>query len=105
MPDRWEVGGIPTFPPALEDLALIVDEATAAREVEAVIRQTGGALVSDVRLFDVYRGEQIGKGKKSLAYSVTYQAGDHTLTTGEVAQARGRIVKRLEAVLGARLRS
>jgi phenylalanyl-tRNA synthetase beta chain len=89
----------------LEDLAIIVDEKTTAEEVEAAIRSAGGSLVSEVRLFDLYRGDQIGSGRKSLAYSLTYQALDRTLTDEEVAQVRSRIVRRLEADLGARLRS
>jgi phenylalanyl-tRNA synthetase beta chain len=89
----------------LEDLAVIVDEKTTAEEVEAAIRSAGGSLVSEVRLFDLYRGDQIGAGRKSLAYSLTYQALDRTLTDEEVAQVRSRIVRRLEADLGARLRS
>ena len=93
------------FPPVYEDIAVIVDESVAAARVEGLIRQTGGRSVSAVRLFDVYRGEQIGAGKKSLAYSLTYQATDKTLTDAEAAQIRNRIVKRLEQEVGAKLRS
>jgi phenylalanyl-tRNA synthetase beta chain len=94
-----------SFPPMLEDIALVVDESVPASRVESLIRQTGGALLSDVRLFDVFRGGQIGEGKKSLAYALTYQAPDRTLTDKEAAQLRGKIVKRLEYEIGARLRS
>ncbi len=62
-------------------------------------------LLSGLRLFDVYRGEQIGAGKKSLAYSLTYQAPDRTLTDAEVARVRQRIIRRLEQELEARIRS
>jgi len=93
------------FPPVYEDIAVIVDESVAAARVEGLIRQTGGRSVSAVRLFDVYRGEQIGAGKKSLAYSLTYQAPDKTLTDAEAAQIRNRIVKRLAQEVGAKLRS
>jgi phenylalanyl-tRNA synthetase beta chain len=93
------------FPPILEDIALIVDETIPANKVESLIRQTGGALLSGVRLFDVYRGGQIGEGKKSLAYALTYQAADRTLTDKEAAQLRGKIIKRLEYEIGAKLRS
>jgi phenylalanyl-tRNA synthetase beta chain len=61
--------------------------------------------VSDVRLFDVYRDEKIGANKKSLAYSLTYQAADKTMTDAEAAQIRNRIVKRLEHEVSAKLRS
>jgi phenylalanyl-tRNA synthetase beta chain len=95
---------VPETPPIYEDIALIVDESAAASTVAALIRQTGGKTVTDVRLFDVYRGDQIGAGKKSLAYSLTYQS-DKTMTDAEAAAIRNKIVKRLEQQLGAKLRS
>jgi phenylalanyl-tRNA synthetase beta chain len=88
----------------LEDLALIVDESMPAGKVEALIKQTGGKNLVDVRLFDIFRSPLIGVDKKSLAYSLTYQAPDRTLTDNEVAQLRGRIIKRLDQELGAKLR-
>jgi phenylalanyl-tRNA synthetase beta chain len=93
------------FPPVYEDIAVIVDEAVPAARIEALIRQTGGKSVSSVRLFDLYRGDQIGAGKKSLAYSLAYQAADKTLTDAEAAVIRNKIVRRLEQELGAKLRS
>ena len=104
VPERYDILSVPAFPPVLEDLALIVDEAVPAEQVAEEIRQAGGATLSSVRLFDVYRGDQIGSGKKSLAYSLTYQAPDRTLTDQEVAQIRQRIVRRLEQELEAKLR-
>lgn len=92
------------FPPMYEDIAVIVDESVAAAVVEAFIRQTGGKTVTNVKLFDVYRDEKIGAGKKSLAYSLTYQA-EKTLTDAEAAAIRNKIVKRLEREVGAKLRS
>ncbi len=94
---------IPEVPPVLEDIALILDESIPAAKVEALIRQTGGKVLTAVQLFDVYRGEQIGAGKKSLAYSLTYQA-EKTLTDKEAADIRNKIVRRLERELGAKLR-
>lgn len=105
VPSRHEVDSIPDFPPVLEDIALVVDENVPADKVEAFIRQAGGKMVTHVRLFDIFRGEQIGAGKKSLAYSLTYQAVDKTLTDAEAAQIRQRIIKRLEQELGAKLRA
>ena len=61
--------------------------------------------MSAVRLFDVYRDEKIGAGKKSLAYSLTYQSPEKTLTDAEAAAIRNKIVKRLEQEVGAKLRS
>jgi phenylalanyl-tRNA synthetase beta chain len=101
---EYEVEPVPAVPPVLEDIALILDESIPAAQVEALIRQTGGKVLTDVKLFDIYRGEQIGAGKKSLAYSLTYQA-EKTLTDKEAAAIRNKIVRRLENELGAKLRS
>ena len=101
---EYELQPVPEVPPVLEDIALILDESIPAAQVEALIRQTGGKVLTDVKLFDVYRGEQVGAGKKSLAYSLTYQA-EKTLTDNEAAVIRNKIVRRLENELGAKLRS
>ena len=100
----YEILPVSEFPPVYEDIAVIVDESVPAARVEALIRQTGGRTVAAVRLFDVYRGEQLGAGKKSLAYSLTYQS-DKTLTDAEASAIRNKIVKRLEYEVGAKLRS
>jgi phenylalanyl-tRNA synthetase beta chain len=104
IPPSYGVVPVSEFPPVYEDIAVIVDDSVPAARVEALIKQTGGRSVTDVRLFDVYRGEQIGAGKKSLAYSLTYQA-DKTMTDAEAAAIRNKIVKRLEHEVGAKLRS
>jgi phenylalanyl-tRNA synthetase beta chain len=96
---------ISVHPPVYEDLAVVVDEGVPAVQVQNFIAQTGKALVHSVVLFDVYRGEQVGAGKKSLAYRLTYQADDRTLTDKEVARLRAKIVRRLERELDATLRS
>jgi phenylalanyl-tRNA synthetase beta chain len=95
---------VPEVPPVLEDIAVIVDESVPAERVASLIKQTGGKTVTNVRLFDVYRDEKIGAGKKSLAYSLTYQS-DKTMTDSEAAAIRNKIVKRLEHEVGAKLRS
>jgi len=95
---------VPETPPIFEDIAVIVDDSVAASSVEILIRQTGGRTVTNVRLFDVYKGDQVGSGKKSLAYSLTYQS-DETMTDAEAAAIRNKIVKRLEHEVGAKLRS
>jgi phenylalanyl-tRNA synthetase beta chain len=105
VPEHYETAPVPEFPPVLEDLALVVDESLPAGRVAELIRKTAGKVVSNVRLFDVYRGEKIGVGKKSLAYSLTYQAADRTLSDRDVAGIRTHILRRLEQELGARLRS
>jgi len=92
------------FPPVYEDIAIIVNDSVTAAAVEALIKQTGGKTVTSVRLFDVYRDEKIGAGKRSLAYSLTYQA-EKTLTDADAAAIRNKIVKRLEHEFSAKLRS
>ena len=104
IPDLHETAPVPEFPPVLEDLALVVDESLPAEHVAELIRQTGGKVLREVHLFDVYRGEKIGAGRKSLAYSITYQATDRTLSDKDVAGIRTRILHRLEQELGAKLR-
>ncbi len=104
VPALYEISPVPEFPPVLEDLALVVDESLPAERVAELIRQTGGKVIREVRLFDVYRGEKIGAGRKSLAYSLTYQAGDKTLSDKDVAGIRTHILRRLEQELGAKLR-
>ncbi len=101
----FDLKSVSDFPPILEDIAVIVDEALPADRAEALIRQTGGKMLASVRLFDVFRSEQIGAGKKSLAYALSYQSTDSTLTDKDAAQIRSRIIKRLEQELGAKLRS
>ncbi len=105
LPARFTVSAIPNLPPVLEDLALIVAEEVLAGRVMEVMRTAGSPLLREVRLFDVYRGAQAGEGKKSLALSLTYQAEDRTLTDGEVAEVRARIIRALEGAFGARIRS
>jgi phenylalanyl-tRNA synthetase beta chain len=104
VPDRYAVEPVPAVPPVLEDLALIVERDLPAEQVRRAILAAGRPLVREVRLFDVYQGPQIGAGKVSLAYSVTYQASDRTLTDEEVAEVRHRVVAMLERELGAKLR-
>ena len=92
------------YPASYNDLAIVVDEAVSAADVEAVIKQSGGPLLVECKLFDVYRGEQVGEGKKSLAYSLAFQAPDKTLPGKAVEGMRGRIVKALQAEVGAEKR-
>jgi phenylalanyl-tRNA synthetase beta chain len=103
--DRHPVSAVPAYPPVKEDLAVIVDDGVPAAQVADVIRRSGGALVGNVSLFDLYRGDQVGGGKKSLAFSVTYQATDRTLTDVEAAKVRDRIVRALTEEIGGVLRA
>ncbi len=101
----FDVEAVPTYPPVLEDLAVVVDENVTASEVEAVLHKGGGEYLAKVQLFDIFRGEQVGKGKKSLAFNLTYIAPDHTLTDKEVSKLRNKIIYLLDAELDAKLRS
>ena len=105
IPRTFDIQPVPSYPPVLEDIAVVVDEDIPAERVASVILQAGGKLLRSVRLFDLFRGERVGEGKKSLAYSLTYQSTDRTLTDAESAQVRNRIIRRLEQDLGAKLRS
>jgi phenylalanyl-tRNA synthetase beta chain len=96
---------VKSFPPVLEDLAIVVDESITAEQVEGAIRAAAGELLQEVRLFDLYRGDQIAKGKKSLAFALTYQAVDRTLTDEDVEEVRNEIINRLREDLGAQLRA
>ncbi|MGC9399130.1 MAG: phenylalanine--tRNA ligase subunit beta [Anaerolineae bacterium] len=100
-----EIAPISTYAPVHQDLALVVDEDVPAQEIRRAILQAGRKLVVRALLFDVYRGEQIPEGKKSLAFALTYQAPDHPLSDEEVQQLRRRILGYLEHNLGATLRA
>jgi len=95
---------VPRFPAIVQDMAVIVDEGVSAAQVEKVIREVGGRLLKRAVLFDVYQGKSIPAGKRSLAYSLTYQSDEKTLTDAEAARAHNKIAQRLSAVLGAQLR-
>jgi phenylalanyl-tRNA synthetase beta chain len=103
--DAFDVQPVKPYPPVLEDLAVVVPNEIPAGQVEDLIWKAGGKLLTGVQLFDVYQGEQIGQGMKSLAYSLVYQAADRTLTDDEAARVREKIIARLEKELGARLRA
>ena len=104
VPPRYPVRAVPAFPPVLEDLAFIVGSDVSGERVRSLIQEEGRPLVQEVRLFDLYQGESIGEGKRSLAFSIVYQAPERTLTDDEVAKTRERIVRRVSTELGARLR-
>ena len=104
MASSYPVRPVPRFPPVLEDVALVVEEAVPASALSAAIRAAGGPLLADVRLFDVYRGEQLASGKKSLAFSLSFQAADRTLTDVEVEAEKRRILEAVSRELGALLR-
>jgi phenylalanyl-tRNA synthetase beta chain len=102
---NYPVRALATTPPVLQDIALVMGDDIESARVEAVIRKAGGDLLKGLTLFDVYRGDPIPAGHKSLAYSLVYRADDRTLTDKEVAMVHQKIVKTVERELGAKLRA
>jgi phenylalanyl-tRNA synthetase beta chain len=95
---------ISTYPVATQDVALVVDATVPAAEVEAALRDGAGELLESLRLFDVYRGEQVGEGKVSLAYALRFRAPDRTLTVEEATAVRDAAVAEAARRIGAELR-
>jgi phenylalanyl-tRNA synthetase beta chain len=93
-----------SFPPLRQDIAVVVDADLPAGAVIAAVREAGGELLGDARVFDVYTGAQVGQGKKSLAVHLVFRAADRTLTDAEANTARERIVDALAERFGASLR-
>ncbi|MFI6854729.1 phenylalanine--tRNA ligase subunit beta [Streptomyces sp. NPDC050416] len=97
---------ISTFPVATQDVALVVDAVVPAAEVEEALREGAGELLESIRLFDVYENaEQLGEGRKSLAYALRFRAADRTLTVDEASAARDAAVALAGERVGAELRS
>lgn len=99
--ETWTVQPVSRFQPTRRDFAIIVDEATPAADVRAVIAQAAAPLATDITLFDLYRGPGIPEGKKSLAFSVTLAARDRQLGEHEVERIRNQIEKGLRRIGGA----
>lgn len=95
---------ISRFPALTRDLAVVVGQEVPAAEVAAAIHAAGGDLVRSVTLFDVYEGEQIGAGKRSLAFTIVYQTPDRTLSDADGDAERARVVARLKEQFGATIR-
>ena len=103
VPERFAYVPVPQSPAALRDIAVVVDEALTHEAVSKEIKAAGGDLLAEVRLFDVYKGDSIAAGKKSLAYALTYQS-DKTLTDKEIDKAHKKIEDRLKHVLKGTIR-
>ncbi|OYD08349.1 phenylalanine--tRNA ligase subunit beta [Paludifilum halophilum] len=95
---------LPRYPSTTRDLALVVDEKIPASQLETAIRTSGGELLDTVDLFDVFVGEQVGEGKKSVAYSLSYRADDRTLTDEEVNRVHQAVIDHLKKEFQASLR-
>ena len=96
--------GIAKYPAVLRDISMVVPKSVLAGQIEAVIAQRGGKILEDYRLFDIYEGDQIKDGYKSMAYSITFRAKDRTLEEADVTGAMKKILNGLEG-MGIELRS
>jgi phenylalanyl-tRNA synthetase beta chain len=94
-----------TYPPVRQDLAFSVPEEVAAGELVAAARDAAGAELREMRAFDVYRGGQVGEGRKSIAFSVSFQSSERTLSDEDAAALREKIVAVLAERFGAELRA
>ncbi|MBF1167227.1 MAG: phenylalanine--tRNA ligase subunit beta [[Eubacterium] sulci] len=94
----------PKYPSTSRDIAMVVSESTPVAEIEKVIKEAGTEILRSVKLFDIYRGIQVGHGKKSVAYSLTYRHDDRTLTDVETEEAHAKVVEALKNNLGASIR-
>jgi phenylalanyl-tRNA synthetase beta chain len=94
-----------TYPPVYQDIAVVVDEAVEAQTVLDCVRTAAAPELRSVRIFDLYHGDQVGQGKKSLALRLEFQSSDRTLTDQDVASIRGRIEKQLAQEVGGMLRA
>ena len=96
---------LPKYPSMTRDIAVIVREEILVGNIEKIILNHGGGLIQGVKLFDIYRGNQIQEGLKSVAYSIVYRSFDRTLTDEEVNNIQEAIIKDLETSIEAKLRS
>jgi phenylalanyl-tRNA synthetase beta chain len=105
LTDKRPAPLVSPYPPVLQDIALVVDATVPVAELTATLRRGAGELLEDVRLFDVYTGDQIGAGKRSLAFALRFRAPDRTLTVAEATAARDAAVAAAASTHGATLRS
>lgn len=95
---------LPKYPSVARDIAIVVTEEITAGQVEEIIRNKGGKLIEEVKLFDIYRGSQIEEGYKSMAYSIVYRSDEKTLSEEDITKVHNKIVNSLVNQVGAALR-
>lgn len=95
---------IPRFPSITRDIALVVDENVIAGELQKTIIEAGGKLLKEVSIFDVYKGDRLPNGKKSIAFSLRYYDPERTLTDEEVTAVHEKVIQAVEQQFGATLR-
>ena len=103
-PEQFAARRVPRFLPARQDFAIVVDQSVAAGTVRQALAAGAGPLATDITLFDVFAGEQLGAGKKSLGWRVTFEAPDRALTDAELVKTRSRIEKVLRQRVAGTLR-
>ena len=96
-----QAGELSTYPVAQSDVALVVDEQVRAADLESALRQGAGTMLESVSLMDIYRGGQVGPGRKSLAYRLVFRAPERTLTTREVNGLRDKAIESAATATGA----
>lgn len=105
LPGRARAVELPRYPSTFLDLAVVVDDGVAAAKVEEVIRRAAGAALRDLRLFDLYRGDQVPEGKKSLAFALELGSSERTLTDEDATAITDRVTTALGERVGAELRA
>ncbi|OZM70079.1 phenylalanine--tRNA ligase subunit beta [Amycolatopsis antarctica] len=105
FPEGRPAPAVSAYPPVLQDVALVVPDGVPAAELAEVLRSGGGELLENVALFDTYTGDQVGEGKRSLAYKLRFRAPDRTLTVEEASAARDSAVAGAKERFGAALRA
>lgn len=105
LEERLPAPSLSSYPLLNQDIALVVDEAVPAETVRRTLVEGAGELIEDVKLFDVYRSDALGEGKKSLAFGLAFRAGDRTLTEDEASEARVAAAELAKERFGAEMRS
>ncbi|MBQ7290869.1 MAG: phenylalanine--tRNA ligase subunit beta [Clostridia bacterium] len=95
---------LPKFPASTRDFSFVCDDALEVGTIEKVMKETNSKLIESVKLFDIYRGAQLGEGKKSVSFSVSFRSPDHTLTVEETDKAAKKILGAIEHKLGITIR-
>jgi phenylalanyl-tRNA synthetase beta chain len=95
---------LPKYPASTRDFSFVCDEDITVGAIEDAMRTSGVSLIESIKLFDVYRGKQLGEGKKSVSFSVSLRSADHTLTVEEADKAAAKILRGVERKLGITIR-
>ena len=100
----YGVKPLPKFPAVTRDIAVVVDETAGVGTMLDTIKASAGKTLENAKLFDIYRGDKLGRNKKSVAFALSFRAADRTLTDEEISGAMAKILKALENGFGAELR-